>query len=100
MLMYTDDPLTLIIGAERVVRALKLWYYIIPPEGADFEFAKAHKWQLGAHATWLGGNLCPALGIAWISAEKAVATIARIKCAADGALEASSWRELLGFLEH
>ena len=100
MLMYTDDPLAVIVGADRVVRALKLWYSIIGPAGGDFEFAKAHKWQIGVHALWLGGHLCPALGIAWISADRAAATIARIKCAANGALEASAWRELLGLLEH
>ena len=100
MLMYTDDPALLCVGAKRTVRALRCWYRMIGPEGADFEFAKFHKWQAGVKGIWLGGGISPTLGVAWVPESKALNTVARLQRARTGELDVAGWRELLGYLEH
>ena len=100
ILMFTDDPILLIVGADRVVRALKVWHRLWGPTGANFEYAKAHKWQAGVRAIWAGAGVSAALGIAWTPRSKIVTAVAQLARAAKGEAPREEWRSMMGLLEH
>ena len=70
------------------------------PAGANFEYAKAHKWQAGVRAIWAGAGLSAALGIAWVPRSKIVTAVAKLARAAKGEAAREEWRSMMGLLEH
>ena len=97
---YTDDPLLMVIGVERAVRALKLWHSMVGPSGLNLAYAKDHKWQAGHKVVWLGAALSPALGLAWVPPNKVVRAVSEMAAAREGSLDVQHYRKLLGFVEH
>jgi hypothetical protein len=64
MCCYTDDPLWLVVGADRVVRAAKLYKCINHLFGLIPAHPKKH--NMGLHASWLGIKHLALLGITLI----------------------------------
>ena len=95
---YTDDPCWTVVGVRRTVLAIKVWHDII--DGSGLMPAKAHKWQLGCGALWLGGCCYPSLGIMWVPRDKALRVRQRIQTVLDGTCTPKEYQEIVGFLEH
>ena len=59
--MYTDDPVFIVVGVQRALRALRLWRRLTDEMG--LVMAIAEKRSLGSWTLWIGVLLIPALGI-------------------------------------
>ena len=99
ILMYTDDPLIMVVGVERAVRALETLHNLIGPELLNLMYAKDSKWQLSLGVTWQGIGVAAALGIVWVPRAKALRAVAQIERVLAGACTALEYRQLIGFLE-
>ena len=97
-MQYTDDPVFTIVGVQRTILAITVWHQIIT--GSGLMPAKFSKWQIGAGVHWLGGCCYPSLGVMWVPRDKAMRTRARIQTVLDGVCTPTTYRELVGFLEH
>ena len=97
-MQYTDDPVFTIVGVQRTILAITVWHQIIA--GSGLMPAKFSKWQIGAGVHWLGGCCYPSLGVMWVPRDKAMRTRARIQTVLDGVCTPTTYRELVGFLEH
>jgi len=66
--IYTDDPALLVVGAQRMARALAIWVQLTDSLGLIM--ASANKRQCGSHVMWLGAGVITTTGYAWIPKEK------------------------------
>ena len=98
MMCYTDDPVWVIAGADRVVRALKLWQCV----GHLFGLLPAHpdKHRIGLNVLWLGLIHHVFFGLTEIPERKALKAIVGLTAAVNGELLAADGVSLLGLLEH
>ena len=98
MLMYTDDPAVVIVGADRVVRALKVWHWFT--NGGNFMMAIAEKRSLGTSAYWTGVKYLTSLGLCIVTAPKVLRAVSGIDRACSQSMPFDEYRRLVGFLEH
>jgi len=96
--IYTDDPVFIIVGAARTVRALRLWRSIT----TRFRFLMAipQKRKVGTMVKWLGFLPSPMHGIVAVPRNKLLRAIAAVQQALASQLTVDKYRSLLGFLEH
>ena len=66
--MYTDDPVFIVVGVQRALRALRLWRRLTDEMG--LVMAIAEKRSLGSWTLWIGVLLIPALGIVVVPRSK------------------------------
>ena len=96
--MYTDDPIMVVIGVDRMVRLLAAWHWLTTSMNAITAVAK--KRNLGCSAKWLGSQICTTLGASYIPPDKSIRAIAALNKATQATLTIEEWRSLLGLLEH
>jgi len=96
--IYTDDPIFMVIGVQRTLRALRLWRKIT----SRFRLLMAipEKRKIGTMVKWLGFLPCPMHGLIVVQQSKLVRATLFVQQALSGALSVTRYRSLLGFLEH
>ena len=97
-LVYTDDPVWITVGPDRMARSLKLWHWLTA--GANFMMAIPEKRSLGTAGRWLGINFLAQLGISAVPAQKILRACMSIDAARSQSMSFSDYRRLVGFLEH
>lgn len=97
-LCFADDPVIIVIGVTRAVRALQAWRQIT--QGAGLIMAIEEKRVLGAWAKWLGILIFTGLGVCAAPRAKLLRAAQEITTALDGCLDFGRYRSLVGFLEH
>ena len=96
--IYTDDPIFMVIGVARTVRALRLWRSIT--QRYNLIMAIPAKRRLGTMVKWLGFLPSPMHGIIAVQRSKLMRASTTIIQALAGRLTVDGYRSLLGFLEH
>ena len=66
--MYTDDPVVVVVGADRALRALRVWRGLT--DDVRLIMAIAEKRTLGSWTLWLGVILVASLGLAVVPTGK------------------------------
>ena len=67
-LIFTDDPVWVTVGPDRMVKSLKLRHLLT--SGAQFMMAIPEKRSLGTSGRWRGINFLAQLGISAVPAQK------------------------------
>ena len=98
VLVYTDDPVWLLLGADRVARALKLWHWLT--SGAGLPMAIPKKRPMGTSGTWLGIKFLSHLGFSVVPAQKSLRACMGIDLCLSQTMSFADYRRLIGFLEH
>ena len=96
--MYTDDALHIVVGAERAVRALRIWRSLLDELGV--QMAPPEKRHIGTHAVWLGVSLMVTLGICAVPTIKLLRASHSINLTLRGDSTFAEYRSLCGLLEH
>jgi hypothetical protein len=98
MCCYTDDPLWIIVGAERVVRSVKLFQCICHL----FGFLPAHvdKHLIGVDTTWIGITHHVLFALTEVPERKALKAICGLTQMLSGPMLVQDATSLLGLLEH
>jgi site-specific DNA-cytosine methylase len=96
--IYTDDPIFIIIGAERMARGLHCWTQLCAELG--LLMAIPAKRQCGTHVEWLGAGIAAMLGIAWIPRHKVTSALSKIESVVQARCTVGDYHSLLGLLEH
>lgn len=96
--MYTDDPVFIVVGVRRALRALRLWRRLTDEMG--LVMAIAEKRSLGSWTLWIGVLLIPALGIVVVPRAKLLRAARAIDSLLASGLEFHEYRSLCGLLEH
>ena len=96
--MYCDDMLLVVVGADRAVRALRIWKTLVNDLGVIM--AKPEKRHAGTHAVWLGVTLIVTLGICVVPTLKLLRAAQVISKTLDGQVTFAEYRSLCGLLEH
>jgi hypothetical protein len=97
-LVYTDDPVWITVGPDRMAKSLKLWHWLAA--GAKFMMAIPEKRSLGTTGRWLGIHFLAQLGISAVPAQKVLRACMNIDVARSQSMSFSDYRRLVGFLEH
>ena len=97
-LVYTDDPMWITVGTDRMAKSLKLWYWLTA--GAKFMMVIPEKRPLGTAGRWLGIHFLAQLGISAVPAQKILRACMSIDAARSQSMSFSDYRRLIGFLEH
>lgn len=95
---YTDDPIWIVVGVDRTLRALRVWRRLTDQVG--LLMAIPEKRNLGTHAVWLGVLILTTLGIVVVPKSKLLRAAAAISGALKGSQPFHVYRSLLGLLEH
>ena len=98
MCCYTDDPLWVVAGADRMVRAVKLYHALA--EKLGFLPASFDKFSIGIAAHWIGIVNHVFLGLTEVPEPKAAKAVLGLTAAAAGSLDSAAAISLLGLLEH
>jgi hypothetical protein len=96
--IYTDDPIFLVIGAQRTLRALTLWRSITLR--FNLLMAIPDKRRIGTMVKWLGFLPCPMHGLIVVQRAKLLRALVAVRAVLAGQLSVDRYRSLLGFLEH
>ena len=96
--MYTDDNIIGVVGAARAVRLLKTWRQLTTDLG--LKMAIPEKRTAGTWALWLGILFFATLGVVAVPRAKLLRASASLRRAAQGELDFSQYRSLVGLLEH
>ena len=96
--IYTDDPIFIIIGAERMARGLHCWTQLCYELG--LLMAGPAKRQCGTWVEWLGAGIAAMLGIAWIPKHKVATALSKIESVLQSKALLGDYHSLLGLLEH
>ena len=96
--MYTDDPIFLVVGVERALRALRVWRTLTQRVGLIM--AAPEKRSLGTHALWLGVLFVMSLGLVIVPKDKLLRASHAITDTLKGAAPFHRYRALCGLLEH
>ena len=98
MCCYTDDPLWVVAGADRVVRAVKLYHSLA--EKLGFLPTSFDKFSIGISTVWIGITQHVFFGLTEIPMEKAAKSVLQITKALNGGEDSQSAIKLLRLLEH
>ena len=96
--VYTDDPIFLVVGVSRTLRALRVWRQLTLD--ANLIMAIAEKRNLGTHAAWLGVLLLTSLGLLVVPKAKLLRASGTITDVLKGGQPFHIYRSLIGLLEH
>jgi hypothetical protein len=96
--IYTDDPIFLVIGAQRTLRALTLWRSIT--HRFNLLMAIPDKRRIGTMVKWLGFLPCPMHGLIVVQRAKLLRALLAVREVLSGLITVDRYRSLLGFLEH
>ena len=97
---YTDDVITLILGAEAALRCVCLHERLLGPSGLNVLMADEVKRSLGVSAPFIGGNVLAVGAIGYIGPDKVHNTLAVIAAALEGVLTVARYVRLVGLLNH
>jgi len=98
VVMYTDDPLMVVVGVQRALRLLRCWHLICTRVGLIM--AIPEKRNLGTWAPWLGVLICAGLGLVIVPKAKLLRTSARLIGVLTQRTDFQEYRSLVGMLEH
>ena len=98
VLVYTDDPVWIILSADRVARALKLWHWLT--SGAGLLMAIPEKRSMGTSGGWLGIKYLVDLGFSVVPAQKVLRVCIGVDLCLSLSMSFADYRRLVGFLEH
>jgi hypothetical protein len=98
MMMYTDDPLWFVVGADRMVRCVKLWMCFILKTGLIVAGPEKH--SLGIDVVHCGIRHLSLFGLQVIPERKALTAIEALVSMLAGSCESTTGRARLGLLEH
>jgi len=96
--MFTDDPICVVVGVDRTLRALRAWRRLTDSVGLIM--AIPEKRSLGCWAKWLGVLLIPALGLVVVPRDKLIRAAASITATLEHGTEFHVYHALCGLLEH
>ena len=96
--MYTDDTICIVIGVDRMVRALSVWRNLC--QSINLMMAIADKRNIGTVIPALGAYLYFDHGLVVIPRHKVLRAQAMLKRLANKTLQYADYRSLLGLLEH
>lgn len=96
--VYTDDPIFLVVGAQRAIRAIRVWRSVVSQ--ANLLTAIPEKRSLGSWTTWLGVVIVASLGVVFIPQPKLLRALAAIVKVLESGCEFHEYRSLCGLLEH
>ena len=96
--MYTDDPIFLMVGVDRALRALKIWRQLTT--SICLIMAIATKRFLGSWCVWLGVLIIASIGLVIIPIDKLLRASATITTVLTSGCEFHTYRSLCGLLEH
>ena len=96
--IYTDDPIFIVVGVQRTLRALQLWRRIT--RRFRLIMAIPQKRRIGTMVKWLGFLPAPMHGLIAVQRSKLLRASSAIVEALGGRLPVDGYRSLLGFLEH
>jgi hypothetical protein len=98
MFCYTDDPIWVVAGADRVVRVLKLWQCV----SHLFGLLPAHpdKHAIGLSVEWLGIIHHIFFGLTEVPERKALKAIVGLTAASNAEMLSTDALSLLGLMEH
>ena len=98
-LIYTDDPVFLVAGADRIYRALQCWHIMMC--AIRLIMAGPEKRELGVVAGWLGFVVHAALRAAFATEDKRTrALLVLTELVAGRGVGFRDYESLLGLLEH
>jgi site-specific DNA-cytosine methylase len=97
-LVYTDDMLFLVVGAERMARALRIWSETVHSLG--LMMAGPEKRQCGTWVEWLGAGISSSLGVGWVPTTKVLKALSKLQQTCYGTILVHEYHSLLGLLEH
>ncbi|MGA1354809.1 MAG: hypothetical protein ACO32I_08575, partial [Candidatus Limnocylindrus sp.] len=98
VLMYCDDNIIGVVGAERAVRLLRSWRKLT--QDAGLIMAIPEKRSLGVWCKWVGAIIFAVVGLVVIPKAKLLRAASAIKMLLDTGLPFSEYRSLMGLLEH
>ena len=100
VLMYTDDPIFVVVGAARAVRLLRVWRWVTRMSNLTMAIAAKH--MAGTKVTWLGLTHMPGLAITCVPAGKHMRTLKALADLYNAVVTfvVRDYEELLGMLEH
>ena len=96
--VYSDDPVFLVVGVQRTLRALRVWRRLTTDAGLIM--AIPEKRSLGTHAPWLGVLLVVGLGLVVVPKAKLLRAAGSISAVLKNGQPFHIYRSLIGLLEH
>ena len=96
--IYTDDPIFIVLGHQRMARALRIWTTTCADIG--LLMAIPAKRQCGTWVEWLGAGICSSMGFAWVPIGKRLTALSKLYTVLDGTITVDTYHSLLGLLEH
>ncbi|KAL3926660.1 MAG: hypothetical protein SGPRY_003197, partial [Prymnesium sp.] len=99
-LMYIDDPIFVVVGVERAIRALRAWREVTSGLRLVYIMAIPEKRTLGSWVLWLGVLIFAPLGIVVIPRAKLLRARAVIAQVLRCGCHFHVYRSLCGLLEH
>ena len=98
MCCYTDDPLWVVAGADRVVRAVKLYHALA--EKLGFLPSSFDKFAIGISTVWIGIESHVFFGLTEVTEVKAAKAVMKLSQALQGGQDSQDAVKMLGLLEH
>lgn len=98
VLMYCDDNIIGVVGAQRAVRVLKQWRTLT--RDAGLIMAIPEKRSLGVWCKWIGALVFAVAGLVVLPKDKLVRASSAIRTLLHEGLEFADYRSLMGLLEH
>ncbi|MGA1354685.1 MAG: hypothetical protein ACO32I_07955, partial [Candidatus Limnocylindrus sp.] len=98
VLMYCDDNIIGVVGAQRAVRVLKQWRTLT--RDAGLIMAIPEKRSLGVWCKWIGALIFAVIGLIVIPKDKLVRASSAIRVMLNEGIEFAEYRSLMGLLEH
>ena len=96
--MYTDDPIWIVVGVDRTLRALRVWRQLTDAIGLIM--AIPEKRHLGTQILWLGILVIISLGIVVVPKAKLLRASSAVTAVLAGGQPFHFYRSLMGLLEH
>jgi hypothetical protein len=96
--MYTDDAGIQALGVSRLVRMIKVWYFVTV--SINLKMAKWDKRSAGAGLEMLGCYFWTVMGLITIPEHKVIAALALISLVLRGDCTIANYQKLMGLLEH
>ena len=96
--MYTDDPVAIVCGAERMLRLIIAWRTVT--SAINLQMAGPEKRQLGAGVEWVGILILVGIGLVVVPKNKLTRAREAIVRCIRGELTFADYRKMVGLLEH
>lgn len=96
--MYTDDPVAIVVGAQRAMRLLQAWHTVT--NSVNLTMAGPEKRQIGAHVEWIRVIICAAICVVAVPRGKLLRAREAIVRTLEEKITFGEYRALVGLLEH